>query len=380
MLQRKSILLGILVLVITLGASFILASMKEPPRRKEVVEKKPIVLVREINNAHVGLEVSVLGTLEAHEKVEVFAEVSGILEKSDRPFLEGVTYSKGDVMLSIKDDKYRVSLYSARSNLMNQIAGLLPEMKFDFPNSYELWKDYLTAFDVEKTLRPLPRIKDSKEKYFISGKKILQSYYDIKSMEQELVKYTLRAPFNGKITQSNIKPGTLVRSGQKLGEFMNTLSYDLVVGVDLNNLEGIERGSGVRITSDNITGEWEGVVERISPNVDSKTQMVNVYINVRGKELKEGMLLKANIRLNSEVYGIEIPRKILVEKDRVYVVKDSIVDEQRVRIVQYKGDAVIVEGLDEGSLMVLKTVGIKKGMEVEIKRKSQASSSKRVSD
>ena len=44
-------------------------------------------------------------------------------------------------------------------------------------------------------------------------------------MEATLDKYTIKAPFNVVVTQSNINPGTLVRNGQKLGEFINTYLY-----------------------------------------------------------------------------------------------------------------------------------------------------------
>jgi multidrug efflux pump subunit AcrA (membrane-fusion protein) len=364
MQKRKSILLGIFVLVVTIGISVMFAAMKEPPKRKATAKKELMVPVRRIQNEKVPLVVSVVGSLEAHEKVEVFAEVNGVLEKSNRPFLEGVNFQKGEVLLRIKDDKYRASLYSKKSSLMNEIAKLLPDLKFDFPNSYEDWKNYLTEFSIESGLHPLPEPKDEKEKYFVAGRNIYQTYYDIKSMEEELQKYTLRAPFTGEISESNIKPGTLVRSGQKLGEFLNTSSYNLIVGVDLNSLRGIEKGAKVELSSDNLKGNWIGIVDRISSRVDDKTQMVDVYITVSGKDLKEGMFLCAAIQLKEEAYGVEIARKLLLDTNKVLIVKNGLIEEAQVNIVQYRNNTVVVEGLPENSLLSLKTSGVHKGLKV----------------
>jgi len=245
MWKRKSILLGIIVLVVSFGVSAMFAAMKEPPKRKEATTKELILPVRKIQNQTIPMVVSSVGNLEAHEKLEVYAEVNGILEKSRQLFLEGVSFQKGEVLLKIRDDKYRVSLYAKKSSLMNQIATVLPDLKFDFPESYQEWQNFLASFSIEENLKPIPEPRNKKEKYFIAGKNIYQTYYDIKSMEEELLKYTVRAPFTGKITESNIKTGTLVRSGQKLGEFLNTASYDLLVGVNLNDLSVIQVGSSV---------------------------------------------------------------------------------------------------------------------------------------
>ena len=365
MLKSKSILLGIAVIIITTGLSFLFVSMKEAPKERESIAKKIIVPIQKIRNDRIDLKLSVVGNLEAQEKVDVYAEVTGILKTSAKSFLEGVHFNQGEVLLSIIDDKYKAEVYSKRSSFMNEIAAVLPDLKFDYPKSYIAWEKYLQEFDVEKELKPVPAAFSDKEKYFLAGKNIYTSYFNIKSLEKQLEKYSIKAPFTGEVIESNIKPGTLVMTGQKLGEYVNTSKYDLVVGVDLNSLNGIAEGNHVRLYSNNFNGSWDGVVRRISKKVDEKTQMVNIYISVSGADLKEGMFLKADISLNQNAYGIEIPRKLLVDHDNVYVVEDHVIILKPVEIIQKKENTVIVEGIDNGSLLSLKTAGIHKGMSVE---------------
>lgn len=364
MLKRKSILLGIAIIVLTMVLAFVFAGMKKAPKEREIVAKEIVVPVKTIKNSKIDLELSVIGNLEARDKVEVYAEVTGILKSSEKQFLEGVRFSKGENLILIQDNKYRAEVYAQRSSFMTEIAAVLPDLKFDYPESYSAWEKYLQKFDVETELAAIPAAKNNKEKYFLAGKNIYTNYYNIKSLEEQLEKYTISAPFTGEIIESNIKTGTLVMSGQKLGEFVNTNAYDLVVGVDLNNLAGIKVGNKVNVYSNNTNGNWFGSVRRISKKVDTDTQMVNIYISVSGSNLKEGMFLSADIQLNRGVFGMEISRKYLVNSEYVFTVDKGIINEQKVSIVQKKKDVVVVEGLKDGVRLVLKTSGIHKGISV----------------
>ncbi|MGZ2368324.1 efflux RND transporter periplasmic adaptor subunit [Ancylomarina sp. YFZ004] len=362
MLKKKSIILGVLVAISLFVMAFVLAGMKEPPREKEAVVKTLQIPVLKIKNESLELKHSVIGTLQAHEKVEVYAEVSGILERMDKSFLEGLNFNKGEILLQINDTKMRTGLYAKKSGLMTAIAGLLPDLKFDYTESYESWKTYLSEFDIEKPIAQIPQAINDQEKYFLAGKNIYQSYYDIKSEEEQLTKYTIIAPYKGQVSESNIKAGTVVRIGQKLGEFVNTDTYDLLVGIDLNSLSQIKVGNQAKLYSENISGDWTGRVSRIGNKMDSQTQMVNVYISVSGDDLKEGMFLSADIVLKRKVNGIEIPRKLLIDESFVYLLEKGTVLKKKIDIAQYKDDTVIVSGMEDGSLLVLKTSGMHKGI------------------
>lgn len=364
MLKRKSILLGLLVIAACVVLSILFAGMKKAPKEKEAVAKEIVLPVQEVNNTELDLHLSVVGKLEAYSKMEVYAEVSGILENSGKAFLEGIQFSTGETLLSINKKKFESEVFSNRSSFMNKIANILPDLKYDYPDSYSVWEQYLKDFEVEQFISPIPEPLNEKEKYYLAGKSVYTDYYNLKSQEEQLRKYTIRAPFKGEVIESNIKPGTLVMSGQKLGEFVNTSVFDLVVGVDLNNLHGIETGNEVKLYS-NATGQkWNGKVRRISNKIDDKTQMVNVYISVSGKGLKESMFLNADISLSHKILGIEIPRKLLVDSEHVFVVNNKMVHLQEIHVIQRKENTVIIEGLANGSLLALKTSAIHEGLTV----------------
>jgi len=223
---------------------------------------------------------------------------------------------------------------SKRSSLLNIVTQILPDLKFDYPQSYDQWLSYLTDFDMDSKTKVLPEPINNQEKYFIAGKNIYQSYYDIVSLETRLEKYTIKAPFTGVISKSNIKPGTLVMNGQKLGSYLDPKVYDLETEVSIGDIGFLNIGDKVELTSENISGSWMGTLSRISESVDAQTQTVKVYITVEDKSLKEGQFLNGIIMTSTINYGVEIPRRLLINDNNVFTIQNGLLKKQEVIIVQ----------------------------------------------
>ncbi len=366
--MRKSIIIGIIVLLAGLSFSFVLASMKEPPERKAKTEDALLLPVMEIENSDITTEIEVIGKITAKEKIDIYAEVSGVLKKSDKEFLEGVSFNKGETLLSVNSDETYMSLMSRRSSLLNLVTQVLPDLKFDYPQSYDQWLNYLDQFDMDQKTSELPEPINNQEKYFIAGKNIYQTYYDIISLETRLEKYTIEAPFNGVLSQSNIKPGTLVMAGQKLGVFLNASLYDLEAEVAIGQIGFLKVGDKVALKSENVSGEWEGTLSRISDRVDPNTQTVTVFITVKDRNLKEGQFLSGNIHTSVSNYGVEIPRKLLMNGNEVFVVNDGLLYKKMVQAVQIKENTAIIQGLENGDLVSEKTKGLHEGLKVQVNR------------
>ena len=158
-------------------------------------------------------------------------QVQGVFKKGSKLFKEGQSFRKGETIINIDADEYAASVQSAKSNLFNQLTAVMPDLRLDYPDIYSKWQDYLTNFDMSKSTPALPEMATEKEKFFISGRGILTSYYNVKNLEQRLSKYRIVAPFSGVLTETLVTEGTLVRSGQKLGEFINTEVYELEVAI-----------------------------------------------------------------------------------------------------------------------------------------------------
>ena len=225
--MRKLILsiLGILIII----ASFFLAKqiINSKSRPKAKVEKVvKTVFTETVTNGTVPIIVPANGNLRAKRRVELYAEVQGVFQKGNKLFKAGQTYNQGETIIKIDASEYYASVQSSKSNLYNLITSIMPDLRLDYPEVFPKWQAYLSGFDLDRTTPPLPEMTTEKEKFFISGRGILTNYYSVKNQEQRLKKYRISAPFKGILTEVLVTEGSLVRSGQKLGEFINTDIYE----------------------------------------------------------------------------------------------------------------------------------------------------------
>ncbi len=362
----KKILPIIIVVIVSVLMIVLLRSMKKPAKRMMNNNSILSVSTTYVNIDDIQIKVPVIGKLLARSHAQIYAEVGGILEQGQKQFLEGVSYKKGEVLLSINSKDAEYNLMSQRSHLLTQVAQLLPEMKFDFPESFIQWEKYLANFNVEQEIEPLPEPSNDREKYFVAGKGIYQTYYNIKNLENTFHKYRIKAPFNGTVISSNIKPGTLARVGQPLGEFISNHIYDLESSVTVEQASLIKIGDKVNLKSEHITEVIKGKVTRINDSVDTNTQMVNIYITVSDSDLWEGMYLQGNISSSTIVNATEIPRRIITSKNTVFVIVDSIANEKKVEIISLNGDTAIVTGLSDSTKLITKSQNIYDGQKVKI--------------
>jgi multidrug efflux pump subunit AcrA (membrane-fusion protein) len=129
----------------------------------------------------------------------------------------------------------------------------------------------------------------------------------------------------------------------------------------------LQKGNTVKLTRLDNSKSWEGTVIRVNGKVDQASQTVKAYIQVSGKGLKEGTYLEANLVAKEEKDAYEMPRKLLVNNEGVYVVKDSILDLVKVNPVYFKDNSVVIKGLEDGTVVLAKNVpGAYAGMAVKV--------------
>ena len=335
--------------------------------RKEVPQAIKTVYTTPVINGEVPILVNASGNLVASRKIELFSEVQGILLESNKPFKAGQAFRKGDILMKMDSREYYSSLLAQRSALYDLIAAMMPDLKLDYPEAFDRWDTYLKSFDLKSRVKPLPDPESDKEKYFITGRQIITTYYNIKNQEERLDKYTITAPFDGVLTESLVNAGTLIRSGQKLGEFVSLKSFELEVAVNAEYLEIMQIGKQVKLTDLNGDREWIGSVKRVNGRLDQETQTVTVFIGVTGQGLVEGMYLEANIAAKSESSAIEIARSLLLNEKEIFVVEDDVLIVKQIEPVHYTENTAVIKGLANGTQMITRPVaGGYQGMAVKM--------------
>ncbi len=370
--MRKIILsiLGILLILgaVSLGRYMNSKKKKRKPQFNKIVKT---VFVDAVQNKKIPIVLTASGNLTAKNKIELFSEVQGVLKKQKKPFKIGTRYVKGQTLLSINNNEFYASLQAQKNNLFNLIAAVIPDLRLDYPKEYQKWETYLQSLDVNKSTPKLPNTNTDKEKYFISGRGISAAYYTVKNLEARLSKYTIRAPFTGILTEALVTPGTLVRGGQKLGEFIDNSTFELEVSLSASYADLLAIGNSVRLTNLEKTKTYSGKVIRVNGKIDQASQTIKAFIQVTHKDLKEGMYLEANLIAKSEEDAFEISRKLLIDNDKIYGVKnDSILSLLTVNPVYFDANKVVLKGLKNNTTILTQTLpGAYEGMIVKINKK-----------
>ena len=350
-----NIVLGIAIVA---GAFFFakkIVSGKEKPHAK-VSKVVKTVFVDTVQNTSVQVKIPANGNLKAAQRIELYAEVQGVFTGSSQLFKTGEVYQKGTLLVNIDGKEYLSSILAQRSGLYNQITAIMPDLKLDYPSAFPQWQAYLKQFDVNKSLSALPKATSDQEKYFINGKNITSLFYTIKNMEEHYRKYRISAPFSGILTEANVTPGTLIRQGQKLGELIDPSVYELEVAVNKSHSDLLKVGKEVQLSNIDKTATWKGKVARVNGKVDLNTQTIAVFIAVKGKDLKEGMYLEAELETQKIQNAFEISRKLLIDNKQVFVVEKGQLKLQDVTPVYFTKTTVVLQGLKDGTVVLKRSV------------------------
>lgn len=377
--MRKIILfiLGVVLIGLSILAANWIISNKKSGRPKAPKAIKT-VFVDTVANSVVPITIGANGTLTAKNRLELYSEVQGIFQSSASDFKAGQTYRRGETLLRINSSEYYASVQASKSTFYNLITSLMPDLRLDYPEAFPTWERYLNAFDMNKSVPPLPEITSEKVKYFITGRGVFSAYYNVKNLEQRLGKYGISAPFNGILTEALVTKGTLIRQGQKLGEFIDTSVFEVELAIEKSYSDLLKLGEQVNLNTLEGDKVYTGTVSRINGRIDQASQTIKVFVEVKGEDLKEGMFLEAKLKAKEEPEAIEISRKLLVDESQLFVVRDSILDLIEVVPVHFSSKTVVVKGVPDGTILLSKTTpGAYAGMLVKVfKEGSETSKAK----
>ncbi len=367
-IMTRKIILSVLGIALIVGAYFFAKYLIENKNKPKPVVPKVVktVLVDTVENSTVPIVISANGNLTAKQRVELYSEVQGVFKTGNKLFKAGQKFNQGETLIRLDASEYYASVQSAKSNLYNSIAAIMPDLRLDFTDVYPKWQAYLNDFDLNKSTPQLPEISGEKENYFITGRGIVSAYYNVKNLEQRLAKYRISAPFTGILTEALVTEGTLVRSGQKLGEFINPSVYEMQVAVSKSYADVLKEGEAVTLSNLEKTKTYQGTVSRVNGSIDATTQTITAFVEVKHDDLKEGMYLEANLNAEKVNDAIEIDRNLLLDSQEIYVVKDSLLDVIPVKPAHFSDATVVLKEVPNGTIILRKPVpGAYAGMQVK---------------
>lgn len=354
------ILLGILSMQV-------LTSFKTEPPRREPTPHPKIVEAQVVKLGSVASTVTSYGRMTTAQPVVLISEVAGKLQRGSVPFQPGQNFRRGDLLVKVDDRQARLDVNSTKSDLLNSLAQVLPEIKVDFPEQFPIWQAYFNDISFDKKLAPLPEVSNQKIKLFVSRFNVYKLFFAVRNLEIRLDKHYFYAPFSGSIAATDLRIGSTARSGTRLGEITNLEDFEVEVPVAAKDIRWINRSKPVTFSSTEVAGEWNGKIKRIGRTIDTQTQTIPVFISFdksKSDLIYNGVFLNARIPGKIIDHAIAIPAKAIYNDHFVYLVKNSRLKFQAVEIARRETDTVIVTGgLQTNDTLVVEVLqGVAAGM------------------
>jgi membrane fusion protein (multidrug efflux system) len=366
------LLAGVLILFVGFFMMQSLIGMKQSPSVTLPETMARPVRTTVVFNTQVTPKVPVEGRVQAWNRIDLFAEVNGVLSLMGEDFREGKSFKEGEIILNLDDSESRSNLTSARSVYLQLATGMLASIQVDFPERIEIWEQYVESIDVTKALPSLPTPESKREEYFIVNRGVQASFYNIKASEERVSKFTVRAPFDGFVAQALVKPGALVRAGQPLGLFVGTDVYEIQTAVHSRYLATVNIGDKVLFHDESDLVVAEGKVDRIAGNVNASTQSATVFCKIRASanrqdQMRDGRYLSGFIESSEIENAFEIQMNLIDGEGKVFVINSNELAKMSV-VQEFRSiETAIVSGMPNGTLILSDPItGAYLGMPVSV--------------
>ena len=352
----KRIILITISVIAVLFPIFMLVSSILSPNQEEKDENSAIEDVfSQVTCSNVEISdfesiIDFSGKVVSVNKIPISSEVNGVfLTSNENNFKVGQKFKKGDVLIKLDCSDLEFQLKSSKIEFKQLLLQVLPDLKSDFPASYDKWLDYVNNFQIEGSLLQHPDSENEKQSNFLASRGILSSFVQLQRIQNQLDKSVIKAPFDGVVTQSFLRSGMNIVPYQKLGEFMDDTNFEIVTSFSLDESNFIEIGDKAMISSyGNYSSNQENfMIEliRMGNYVNPLTQGIDVIFRVSNPLLLDGMYVNGSIQIKKDIEVSKIHKEKLIDQKYVLLNLNNKIKQKEVNIIFPENDSILIEGL-----------------------------------
>ena len=332
------------------------AAEDEAKGQQAAAAQAPAVLVVKAKKQSLARQTEFVGRVEALEKVDLRARVSGFLR--ERKFDAGAEVSKGDILYLIEPEPFEAALEQRQAQLESAVA--------THDNAVFTLKRYkdLEAKQAASTAQLDQKIAD--EKTAAAG--IAAAKAAVEDAKINLSYTKVVAPISGRIGRSSIDPGNLVGpdSGVLATLVRTDKMYALFPVTQRQLLEAKKNGDDAKDLivraklADGSLAEQKGVIDFIDVKVDPRTdgQIVRAIFPNENRLLTDGQTLRIVIESKSPDEATVIPTTALAtDQQGTYtfvVTADNKVERRNLKLgISRDGLIAVTDGLKVGEQVIV---------------------------
>ena len=290
-------------------------------------DEAPPSLVRVVPAEEIEMAPTILlpGTVVSRDDAKIAAEVAGRLIE----VLEiGTPVRKDDALARIDDRELLLALAESEAVLIRE------KTELSFANQ-EL--DRLRTL-VDKGLISSSRLDQAQSTRDAARAERQAAQAKLDLINDRISRTTIRAPFDGVVTQRYRRVGEHVESGEEVLRLVNPTAVEVQVRVSANNLPFTPIGTEVSVSASSST-QVISTIKSVVPVGDDVSRLYDVRLHLNSKLWPAGTTVRAAIPTAAARRVIAIPRDALVLRtDGITVFKVSA-DNQAVKVKVQTGIA-----------------------------------------
>ncbi|MCK5457434.1 MAG: efflux RND transporter periplasmic adaptor subunit [Melioribacteraceae bacterium] len=338
---------------------YLTSADKTSNKRSEVVEIRKVE-TQEVVYDDLVLSVKGNGVIKSKQSLDIISEATGKVLYAKNNLKNGTFFIEGEVILRIDSREVENNLFSFRSDFMNSVASMLPEIKNESIEQYEKWYKYFNTLDINKKTQELPPTTDTREKIKVSSRNVYSKYYLVQNQEILLSKHKITAPFDGYLSNSELIENSYISRGQKLFTLIDAKNLEIAVPllVDEVNLINFSNSPLVKIYSQKDQSKYlQGRINRRDISLDQDTQTINAYVSFKNSKLSSDFLPGNYVEVGISGRKLSnvavIPRHLIDNENNVFVMEDGKLVREKVDIITYQQNSAIVsKSIRENSKLI----------------------------
>ena len=290
---------------------------------------------------------SLTGSIDADEKIDVRSEVSGIVEKIY--FNEGTNVSKGQTLLKINDVELRAQLQQAET------------------------RKQLTSENERRARLLLQKGAISQEEYDIASADFKTAQAQIQLIQAQISKTSVKAPFSGIIGLRNISPGAYISPDMLITSLVKSDQVKITFSIPEKYAGIVKLNSKINFKIAGTPELFSATIYAVQPEIETNTRTLTVRAKAENpnKKLIPGTFASIAFDLNEVNDAILIPTESIVpvqEGKKVFLYKSGKAKETMVETgSRNKSDIVVLSGLNPSDTVIVTGVlSLREGAQVEI--------------
>lgn len=292
-------------------------------------------------------ELTLSGTIDANEQIELRSEVSGVVQGIY--FKEGQQVSKGQQLIKVNDIELRAQLSQAKT------------------------RQSLAAENERRAKLLLQKEAISQEEYDVANAELQSTQAQTQLIQAQIAKTSIVAPFSGKIGLRSISLGTYVTPTTLIAKLVNNAQVKITFSIPEKYAPMMKLNSNLSFTTSGASEKFTGKIYAMEPAIEQSTRTLQIRALADNKQgrLIPGTYANITLPLDDINDALLVPTEAIIpiqNGKKVFISSKGIAKEV---IIETEGrtekEILVTSGLKPGDTVIISGImALKEGAQLNV--------------